>query len=473
MANLIKNRSEYVANLKEFIAIDITDLQSIGLTNVAPGSKCYVVEELDFYTLSPKKEWIKGINLDGVIATGGNGGIAPDIDLTAYATIEYVNERIAFLLNNDSVDVDSINELAKLLQEGGADILAIQEAIIKINQALETKCPLDTFTNYAINSDKKHDELDAMMQEVQAEITEHNRINDQIKMGEAMYRAQEVSPVDTTDKNYSIKYDGATLNMQRRTDNNIVAVRLEGDDIVLRKLSGDNIQAEEITYNHSVAGQDIVTNDGRQKPLYLIGLDNYATSASGYKIILDAMKNGVACNSDCSDLNWKDEYANVTPCFRIVDYYYEIVYTNKVPTSLKLLGGFFRKDENDAWTMVKVGSFTDTMHQFHIAFEGNQVTVNCPTWTECDGTYNFIEVPEKGISIEGTDKFSFVPTETGYKFTVKNLYHSANIDALNGEYDVEIRQYDAWHNGHMDGDNPYIATIQVEYDKVINPCNYP
>lgn len=478
MTSLILNRGQLSTNIKEFLASTTADMEALSVFNVAPGSKCLCLDSFVEYILSPELSWVP------VPASNNGGNSDGPIDLEGYATEEYVDQRIAFLLNNDTIDLDSIAELAKVLEQGGADLVEIRTKIEEIVAALDKKCPMETFISFAAEANKKHEEIDhSIKQEIaireesdeaqNAILNRHDIMLHEIAR-ENLYRAQELRPLLDNDTSYAVKYDGSTLNMQRRTDTNITAVRLEGDDIVFRKLSGNSIAAEEITYRHNIEGYVLETGDNREKPLYVIGLDDYATSDSGYKIILDNNNNGIAANSDCSDINYKEEYANVIPCFKIVDYFYSIDYTNKVPTSLTLLGGFFRKDENDGWTMTKVGKFTDVMHQYHISFEGNTVTIDCPTWPSCNGTFNFMEVEGLGVTIEGSEAFSFIPLEEGgYKFTVANLFHSATIASLSGEYDVEIRQYDAWHEGHMPGDNAYVSPIKVEYDKVVDPCAYP
>lgn len=493
MAKVVKNRGEYVVNVKELIASSIDDMNSTSVTQLAPGSKCFVLDGFKTYILSEANEWVL---LPEETAAAPE---VPEVDLTGYATEEWVNTKIALILDNPSVDVDSIAELAKVLEEGGADLVEIRNLLTSLTETVEankaqqqTKNELlaqadQLLTQSIKNETAARKEADSKLETAitneiitreqedekqQAQIDEHERIIGQIKLGEAMYRAQEVSPVDASDKSYSVKYDGATLNLQRRTDTNIVAVRLEGDDVVLRKLSGDNIKAEEISYNHTTEDSVIETGETREKPLCLIGIDNYATSESGYKLILDDNNCGIATNSDCSVLNYKEEYANVTPCIKIVDYFYEVVYTNNEPTSLKLLGGFFRKNEAGEFTGTKVGAFADIQHKVHLSFGEGTITIDCSTWPENNGTYRFIE-DDKGISIEEPKNFTLAKDDTGYVFAITNLYHSAHIDSLSGEYDVEIRQYDAWHEGHKEGDNPYVSPIVVEYDTILNPCNYP
>ena len=112
MISLISENGILRSGISEWLADTEADKAEMSLKYVQPGSKCFVIESLKSYLLDGSKTWIE---LQAPTPE------TPEVDLTGLATEEWVNEQIALILNNPSVDVDSIAELAKVLEEGGAD----------------------------------------------------------------------------------------------------------------------------------------------------------------------------------------------------------------------------------------------------------------------------------------------------------------------------------------------------------------
>jgi hypothetical protein len=98
--------------------------------------------------------------------------VPPTVDLDGYATTEYVDERIALLLNNESVDLDSIAELVKVLEEGGADLVEIRQTIEGIVKSLEEKCSIKDFEEFEVNVLAKEQELSQAIEAVNTRIDE-------------------------------------------------------------------------------------------------------------------------------------------------------------------------------------------------------------------------------------------------------------------------------------------------------------
>lgn len=152
MVSTILNRGQIHSNIKELLASTYADMIAVSTVQLAPGSKCLCLDSFVEYILSPEMTWVE-------IPVQGNGGniVVPDLD--RYATVEYVDERIAFLINNESVDLDSIMELAKVLEEGGADLVEIRQAIEEIIKALAEKCSIKEFEEFEANVLAKEQEL--------------------------------------------------------------------------------------------------------------------------------------------------------------------------------------------------------------------------------------------------------------------------------------------------------------------------
>jgi hypothetical protein len=93
MVSTILNRGQIHSNVKELLASTYADMIAVSTVQLAPGSKCLCLDSFVEYILSPEMTWVE-------IPAQGNGGniVVPDLD--RYATVEYVDERIAFLINN-------------------------------------------------------------------------------------------------------------------------------------------------------------------------------------------------------------------------------------------------------------------------------------------------------------------------------------------------------------------------------------
>lgn len=370
MASLILNRGQLSTNIKEFIAETVSDMNSINLVQVAPGSKCLCLDSFVEYILSPEFHWVAI-----PVTNNGGGNVVPDgpIDLDGYATEKYVDDRIAFLINNETVDLDSIAELAAVLKEGGADLALIRTQIEEILAALEEKCSLKTFTDYVVEAGARHNELAQEIKNTNDALTAHKNnmaiihnmqaqtdaklmsdindieeILDDIKMGEALYRAQELGPVDIEANTFLVKHDNEGLGIEKYTDSSITAISVEGEDIVLKKFSGDGLTTSNVTYG-AIREDEIITGNPNKKPLCIMGLTEHIAADNGWKMVLDKVNTGYAFGAEAFDIAWEGNArdGSVTPCVKIGDYYYELTYTRGKPKQLNLKGRFIEGVWND------------------------------------------------------------------------------------------------------------------------------
>jgi hypothetical protein len=165
MVSTILNRGQIHSNVKELLASTYADMTAVSTAQLAPGSKCLCLDSFVEYILSPEMAWVE-------IPAQGNGGNIVIPDLEGYATTEYVDERIALLINNESIDLDSITELVKALEEGGADIVEIRETIEEIIKALAEKCSIKDFEEFEVNVLAKEQELSQAIEAVNTRIDE-------------------------------------------------------------------------------------------------------------------------------------------------------------------------------------------------------------------------------------------------------------------------------------------------------------
>jgi hypothetical protein len=165
MVSTILNRGQIHSNVKELLASTYADMIAVSTAQLAPGSKCLCLDSFVEYILSPEMTWVE-------IPAQGNGGNIVIPDLEGYATTEYVDERIALLLNNESVDLDSIAELVQALEKGGADLVEIRKTIEGIVKSLEEKCSIKDFEEFEVNVLAKEQELSQAIEAVNTRIDE-------------------------------------------------------------------------------------------------------------------------------------------------------------------------------------------------------------------------------------------------------------------------------------------------------------
>lgn len=114
--------ARYGQHDKSFICDGIEDLKNLPFATI--GSTCYVIENASKYMVNSKGEWIRQTYGDMINPEGGN------IDLTKYATIDYVNNEINKISNNTDANFDEIHKkIDNLETETNTKIEKIKEEI--------------------------------------------------------------------------------------------------------------------------------------------------------------------------------------------------------------------------------------------------------------------------------------------------------------------------------------------------------
>ena len=80
--------ARYGQHDKSFICDDVEDLATLPFATM--GSTCWVIANASKYMVNSRGEWVRQTYGDGT-TPGGSGS---NIDLSSYATIEYVDEEI-------------------------------------------------------------------------------------------------------------------------------------------------------------------------------------------------------------------------------------------------------------------------------------------------------------------------------------------------------------------------------------------
>lgn len=130
---------QYIADTKE-------DLKNIKEKKM--GVECFVIKEACEYKLMSTGEWIKQIPKGSTVSGGENG----NIDLSDYATEEYVDNAIANIKFpetdlSDYVKTSDLTEYAKLTDIPSTDDFVTQEIV---NQKIDQK--IENFSETVLSS---------------------------------------------------------------------------------------------------------------------------------------------------------------------------------------------------------------------------------------------------------------------------------------------------------------------------------
>ena len=96
--------ARYGQHDKSFICDDVEDLKNLPFATI--GSTCYVIANASKYIINSKGEWVRQTYGDINVPEGGGS----DIDLSKYATIEYVDREIDNLETNTDIKIEQIRE---------------------------------------------------------------------------------------------------------------------------------------------------------------------------------------------------------------------------------------------------------------------------------------------------------------------------------------------------------------------------
>lgn len=130
---------------KSYICDTFADLKEIKDPNCSMGSTCFVIDEAIKYMINSKGEWIK--QAPTITESSGSGSNTPN--LSSYATISYVNEKI------DAIEIPSVENLAS---ESYVD-----EAIAAINPIKDGYGEAHTF-GLMVDSSENRTLIDAMLE---------------------------------------------------------------------------------------------------------------------------------------------------------------------------------------------------------------------------------------------------------------------------------------------------------------------
>lgn len=253
MISLISENGILRSGISEWLADTEADKAGMSLKYVQPGSKCFVIESLKSYLLDGSKTWIE---LQAPTPE------TPEIDLTGLATEEWVNEQIALILNNPSVDVDSIAELAKVLEEGGADLIAIREAITALEKKLDEYCLLTAFEAYKA---EQKEITDSLAQAAETEKTAREGADAELQTAIEVTNANLAKNVEAINKKIQAEIDNNAMvhNMSAQVDaklmDDIHAVEKSVENEVTRAKAAEEALADSVAANDERITQEIAS----------------------------------------------------------------------------------------------------------------------------------------------------------------------------------------------------------------------
>lgn len=456
MVSTILNRGQIHSNVKELLASTYADMIAVSTAQLAPGSKCLCLDSFVEYILSPEKTWVE-------IPAQGNGGniVVPDLD--GYATTEYVDERIALLLNNESVDLDSIAELVKVLEEGGADLVEIRETIEEIIKVLAEKCSIKAFEEFKAHVLSKEQELSqAIADETERAIAAELELQKEVSMANMLgSRGDDTYKVKRTDK-------GLELSLSNVEEEKLNKIVIGEDDISIEQRkqvlnpptypAGGQVSTIITDPEYSFANvdelrEDINSGGAKAQKLFNAGVlasgreyrecnEVPRPSGTGIKLMLDNFGNGyVDCENGAVDVTYDP---NTLKIFRLGDYYMYIVYDeNNFPIGACRFGrpeGVFPEgnaNHHADWGFTELGAGidkdVDTSKQPNskIKFNGlDKEFVATKAWGSEAHVYKLVQVGERYIIIysrKGAAFYQpaynkegiFCPKITNYEFDIQ------------------------------------------------------
>lgn len=489
MVSTILNRGQIHSNIKELLASTYADMIAVSTAQLAPGSKCLCLDSFVEYILSPEMAWVE-------IPAQGNGGniVVPDLD--GYATTEYVDERIALLLNNESVDLDSIAELVKVLEEGGADLVEIRQTIEEIIKALAEKCSIKTFEEFEVNVLAKEQELSqAIADEVERAIAAELELQKEVSMANMLgSRGDDTYKVKRTDKGLELSFS----NVEEEKLNKIV---IGEDDISVEQRkqvlnpptypAGGQVSTIITDPEYSFANvdelrEDINSGGAKAQKLFNAGVlasgreyrecnEVPRADGTGIKLMLDNFGNGyVDCENGAVDVTYDP---NTLKIFRLGDYYMYIVYDeNNFPIGACRFGrpeGVFpvgNANHHADWGFTELGAGidkdVDTSKQPNskIKFNGlDKEFVATKAWGSEAHVYKLVQVGERYIIIYSRKGAAFY----------KPAYNKEGIfcpKITNYEFDIQTDARDEKTITHYVLSEDYYA-ITVKEDVTNSPSN--
>ena len=105
------------------------------------GTTCFVIEDACEYKRTSDGRWVPQ-TASSIATTPGAGG---NVDLTGYATEEYVNTKVAELVDNAPETLNTLKEVANALNENASTAEALNQAIG--NKVDKTDYPESTNSN--------------------------------------------------------------------------------------------------------------------------------------------------------------------------------------------------------------------------------------------------------------------------------------------------------------------------------------
>ena len=466
MVSTILNRGQIHSNVKELLASTYADMIAMSTAQLAPGSKCLCLDSFVEYILSPEMTWVE-------IPAQGNGGNIVVPDLEGYATKDYVDGCVSLLLNNpESINIDSIKELADLLAEGGADIVEINKAIEEVIGQLENKLNTSVFEAYveaqtakeAAQADKDAAQ-DAAIAEVSAKVDNHKEIALARMLGSS---EDDTYKVKRTDK-------GLELSLSNVEEEKLNKIVIGEDDISIEQRkqvlnpptypAGGQVSTIITDPEYSFANVDELREDinsGGAKAQKLFNAGVLATGreyrecnevpragGTGIKLMLDNFGNGyVDCENGAVDVTYDP---NILKIFRLGDFYMYVVYDeNNFPIGACRFGrpeGVFPEgnaNHHADWGFTELGAGidkdVDTSKQPNSKIKFNGVDkefVATKAWGSEAHVYKLVQVGERYIIIysrKGAAFYQpaynkeglFCPKITNYEFDIQTDARDAN-----------------------------------------------
>lgn len=126
--------ARYGQHDKSFVCDGIEDLKNLPFATI--GSTCYVIENASKYMVNSKGEWIRQTYGDMINPEGGN------IDLSKYATVQYVDDEISKLSKNmdakfeethekiDNLETNTNTKIEEIREEVGLDDAIFEGGVI-------------------------------------------------------------------------------------------------------------------------------------------------------------------------------------------------------------------------------------------------------------------------------------------------------------------------------------------------------
>ena len=458
MVSTILNRGQIHSNVKELLASTYADMIAMSTAQLAPGSKCLCLDSFVEYILSPEMTWVE-------IPAQGNGGniVVPDLD--GYATTEYVDERIALLINNESVDLDSIMELAKVIEEGGADLVELRKALELIPDKLATKLDITVFEQYQNTQQDIEQAQDEAIVALDKKIDNHKEIALARMLGSS---EDDTYKVKRTDK-------GLELSLSNVEEEKLNKIVIGEDDISIEQRkqvlnpptypAGGQVSTIITDPEYSFANVDELREDinsGGAKAQKLFNAGVLATGreyrecnevpragGTGIKLMLDTLGNGyVDCENGAVDVTYDP---NTLKIFRLGDYYMYIVYDeNNFPIGACRFGrpeGVFPEgnaNHHADWGFTELGAGidkdVDTSKQPNSKIKFNGVDkefVATKAWGSEAHVYKLVQVGERYIIIysrKGAAFYQpaynkeglFCPKITNYEFDIQTDARDTN-----------------------------------------------